>query len=270
VVAHLDRYGYSIQTHACLRCGLVFLNPVMSGGAYQEFYSRVYRPLVSAYHGRAIDAKTVQAEQRSYAVDRANFVAPFMQGRNGGTLLDVGGSTGVVASEFVRRFGFRGVVLDPSPEELAEASAAGLDTIAGLMEDFQPRGEPFDLVLLCQTVDHLLDVGGTLRKIHDILRDGGLFYLDIVDFRAGYLKGQSIEGAVKIDHPYYLTEFTIEAYLLRAGFEVLRKAYAADHLHVGYLCRATDQRSDALPLTEDVARQWREIRFIQNRPGVGP
>ena len=63
VLAHRDRYGYSAQAPACRQCGLVFLNPVMTADAYREFYTRVYRPLVSAYHGRLIDAKTIQAER---------------------------------------------------------------------------------------------------------------------------------------------------------------------------------------------------------------
>jgi nicotinamide-nucleotide amidase len=35
----------------------------------------VYRPLVSAYHGRRIDAETLQAEQREYAAVRAETLA---------------------------------------------------------------------------------------------------------------------------------------------------------------------------------------------------
>jgi len=269
VVTHRDRYGYPIEGHGCLDCGLVFLNPVLSAEAYRDFYAGVYRPLVSAYHGRIIDATTVQADQRGYAVERADFCAPFLRGRAGGTLLDVGGSTGVVALEFVRRFKMGGVVLDPSPDELARAAAAGLGTVAGLMEDYDPGPQRFDLVLLCQTIDHLLDIRGTLAKIRSLLAPGGLFYVDIVDFRAGYLRNGSVEAAVKVDHPYYLTEWTAEAYLARAGFDVVRKDYAADHLHVGYLCRAGKLTPRAMPDRDVVAGQWREIRAVQNRPRIG-
>ena len=56
----------------------MFLNPRMTAAAYGRFYDGVYRPLVSAFHGRLIDARTIQAEQRDYAADRAEFVRPFV------------------------------------------------------------------------------------------------------------------------------------------------------------------------------------------------
>ena len=162
VCAHRDRYGYAAQAHACRTCGLVFLNPVMTADAYQEFYASVYRPLVSAYHGRLIDAKTIQAEQRGYAQERTELLAPYVEGRQLETFLDIGGSTGVVAQALASRFDLRGTVLDPSPDELEEARARGLETIAGLVEQYAPAGRNFDVVVMCQTVDHLLGIAGTL------------------------------------------------------------------------------------------------------------
>src|SRR6476620_9695498 len=108
VLAHRDRYGYPAQAHACRRCGLVFLNPRMTAEAYGRFYNGVYRPLVSAFHGRLIDAHTIQAEQRDYAVERAGFLRPFIAGKGYESMLDIGGSTGVVAHHFANEFGLKG------------------------------------------------------------------------------------------------------------------------------------------------------------------
>ena len=96
------------------------------------------------------------------------------------------------------------------------------------------------MVLICQTVDHLLDVGGTLRRVRELLTDRGVLFVDIVDFRAAYLRNWSVEDATKIDHPYYLTQDTMQAYLRRAGFAIVHADYAADHLHVSYVCRPAD------------------------------
>ena len=76
----------------------MFLNPRMTAAAYGRFYDGIYRPLVSAFHGRLIDAQTIQAEQRDYAVDRADDDPAVLRGRRAcETMLDIGGSTGVVA-----------------------------------------------------------------------------------------------------------------------------------------------------------------------------
>jgi len=263
VLTHRDRYGYPAQAHCCRRCGLVFLNPRMTAEAYGRFYNGVYRPLVSAFHGRLIDARTIQDEQREYAAERAEFVRPFMSRLSGQALLDIGGSTGVVAHHFSREFGLNGTLIDPAPLEVAQARQFGLETITGLVEEHDFGGRQFDVVIICQTVDHLLDVAGTILRVRQLLSNQGLLFIDIVDFRAAYLRNWSVEDAIKIDHPYYLTEATMTAYLRRAGFEVLRSDYAADHLHVSYICGPG--RSDAgLPSTVTVEDLLREVRFVQN------
>jgi ubiquinone/menaquinone biosynthesis C-methylase UbiE len=204
--------------------------------------------------------------QRAYAVERAAFMRPFTTGLGLKTMLDIGGSTGVVAHHLAAEFGLRGTLIDPAPLEVEQARRLGLDTITGLVEAHDFGSQRFDLVLLCQTVDHLLDVRGTLARVRRLLHDAGLLFVDIVDFRAAYLRGWSVEDAVKIDHPYYLTEATMTAFLRRAGFEVLRAYYAADHLHVSYLCRPAAAETDGLPEPRSVEGLLREIRFVQNAP----
>jgi len=265
ILTHRDRYGYPAQAHACRQCGLVFLNPRLTAEAYARFYDGIYRPLVSAFHGRLIDARTIQAEQREYAAERTEFLRPFIPDARRRTLLDIGGSTGVVAAHFAREFGLEGTVIDPAPLEIEQAQRLGLETITGLVEHHDFGSRRFDVVTICQTVDHLLDVAGTLMRVRQLLSDDGLLFIDIVDFRAAYLRNWSVEDAIKIDHPYYLTEPTIVAHLRRSAFEVLRSDYASDHLHVSYVCRSGTGNVD-VPAASSVDALLREVRFVQNSP----
>ncbi len=265
VIAHRDRYGYPAQARACRGCGLVFLGPRMTAAAYGRFYDGVYRPLVSAYHGRLIDAMTIQAEQRVYAEERAEFLRPFVAGRGLRSMLDIGGSTGVVADAFAREFGLQGTLIDPAPLEVEQAKRSGLETITGLVEAHDFGDRRFDVVIICQTVDHLLDVSGTLRRVRTLLGPQGLLFVDIVDFRAAYLRNWSVEAALKIDHPYYLTESTMVMALEAAGFDVLRVDYAADHLHVSYVCGPSTAKPVACD-ADATQRLLREVRFVQNAP----
>lgn len=266
ILTHRDRYGYPAQAYACRKCGLVFLNPRLTAEAYARFYSGIYRPLVSAFHGRLIDARTIQAEQREYAVERAEFLRPFITDARRRTLLDIGGSTGVVAAYFAREFGLEATVIDPAPLEIEQAQRFGLETISGLVEHHDFGRRRFDVVTICQTVDHLLDVAGTLTRVRQLLSDVGLLFVDIVDFRAAYLRNWSIEDAIKIDHPYYLTESTMVAYLRRSAFDVLRSDYASDHLHVSYVCRPAAGHVEVVPTDGSVDALLREVRFVQNSP----
>ena len=262
VLAHRDRYQYLIKTVGCRRCGLVFLSPRMTPEAYGLFYKGIYRPLVSAFHGRLIDAQTIQSEQRDYAANCGDLLAPFIQDAGFITLLDIGGSTGVVAQSLVGRFNFQATLIDPSPSETAEAKANEIEIISGLVEETDLAQRRFDVITLCQTVDHLLDVAGTLSRVRELITEQGLFFVDIIDFQAAYLKGSSIEGAIKIDHPYYLTQATIEAFLQRSGFRIVKVNYASDNLHIGYVCRP-DTRTSVLPAPLVVDKFFDEMNQVQ-------
>jgi SAM-dependent methyltransferase len=238
-LARRDRYGYAVTLAGCGRCGLAFLSPRLTAEEYAEFYRHVYRPLVSAYHGRRIDAETLPADQRGYARELVVFLRESLSAPQKG-VLDLGGSTGVVAAAVRDAFGATATVLDPAPDELAVAAAAGLETIAGFAEDFDDE-RSWDLVLLCQTIDHLLDPAATLAAMRRLTSPDGHAFVDALDYARVARRVGSLEGAVKIDHPYYLTQETAVAYLMRAGFEVVAERLSADD-HWGFVVRPAERR----------------------------
>lgn len=237
-VSRRDRYGYPAVFLVCARCGLGFLSPRLSAAEYAAFYADTYRPLVSAYHGRRIDAETVQEEQREYAAELAEFLRGALPAPPQ-SVLDVGGSTGVVAGALRDAFGTEATVLDPAPDELAVAEAAGMETVAGFAEDYDPGDRRWDLVLLCQTIDHLLDVASTLAAMRRMTAEGGHAFVDVLDVLFMARRRGSIEGAVKIDHPYYLTRETAAAYFQQAGFEIVAERLSDDG-HRGFLLRPAE------------------------------
>ena len=265
-ITHRDRYGFKAPTTACGTCGLTVLNPRMTPAGYADFYQHWYRPLVSAYHGRVIDAVSVQDDQKQYAEEIAGLIAPYVIGREGHSFLDVGGSTGIIALHFAKVFGLDPTVIDPAPDEIEEADKYGLKTITALMEDWDPQGQQFDVIGMFQTIDHLLDVQATLLKIRQILRPDGIFVVDIVDFRVAYLKNQSLALATKIDHPYGLTEPVMEAYLARSGFRIRRRAYSRDGHLVAYICSPSERQPDVFPDPAEVRAFFREMRLVEHAP----
>jgi 2-polyprenyl-3-methyl-5-hydroxy-6-metoxy-1,4-benzoquinol methylase len=233
-----DRYGYPATLRMCRRCGLGFLSPRLTAAEYGSFYEDVYRPLVSAFHGRRIDAETVQNDQRAYAADLVEWLREHLL-EPPRSVMDVGGSTGIVAGAVRDAFGSAATVLDPAPAELDVAAAAGMETIAGFAEDFDPGERRWDLVLLCQTIDHLLDVRDTLEAMRRMT--GGHAFVDVLDLLIAARKQGSVEGATKIDHPYYLTHDTAVAFFARAGFEPVAERLSADG-HWGFVLAPGEPR----------------------------
>lgn len=250
-VARRDRYGFPATLRVCAQCGLGFLSPRLTAAEYASFYAGVYRPLVSAYHGRRIDAETVQEEQRHYATQLVELLRGVLP-RPPATVLDVGGSTGVVGGAVRDAFGSGVTVLDPAPDELAVAEGHGMETIAGFAEDFDPGERRWDLVLLCQTADHLLDVGATLAAMRRMVADGGRAFVDVLDVTFMARRRGSVEGAVKIDHPYYLTRATAGAYFDRAGFSIAAERLSDDG-HWGFVLEPDEPREPEWELVRAAA-----------------
>jgi SAM-dependent methyltransferase len=228
-----DRYGYPATSVRCDDCGLLFLSPRLTAAEYGAFYESVYRPLVSAFHGRLIDAHTVQDDQRGYADDLVEFLRASLPAPPT-SVLDIGGSTGLVAGAVCRAFDAHAVVLDPAPDELEVAAQAGHETVTGFAEDYDPGERRFDLVLLCQTIDHLLDVAGTLAAIRRVLAPTGFAFIDVLDVELAAERAGSLEGAVKIDHPFYLDDRTARAFFATADLDVRAARLSADG-HRGYI-----------------------------------
>src|SRR5262245_23528430 len=175
--------------------------------------------------------------------------------------MDVGGSTGIVSAAVRDAFGSAVTVLDPAPDELAVAAAGGMETIAGFAEDFDPADRRWDLVLLCQTIDHLLDVRGTLESMRRMTADDGHAFVDVLDVLIAARTQGSVEGAAKIDHPYYLTHDTAIAACRLAGFEPVAERLSADG-HWGFVLAPGEPREpDWDELGREAAAMIGELRI---------
>ena len=218
-----DRYGFRTMSVRC-DCGLSYLSRRLSAESYATFYSQCYRPLLTDYHGAQYDAQTIQSEQARYAASVGEFLDPCLM--SGKVAIDIGGSTGIVAEHVAARFNKKAVVIDPCQDELDIAARRGCVTICSTIEHVELDGE-FAVVLLCRTVDHLLDIRGALDKIREVVVPGASFFVDCLDYKK--------TRETKLDHPYNLTDETMRRYLVQAGFTVCKMAEHGKHLR--YLCR---------------------------------
>jgi len=235
-----DRYGLPAHTVLCMDCGLLYLADCLTVKSYSEFYSRgFYRSICSQFNNVRHSIDQIQADQRNYARTLSSVVARYMPGRGTGRLLDVGGSTGIVTSEFVKKFSMSGTVLDPAEEEVAAARALGLHAVVGSVEDYQ-TDETYDLILLCRSVEHLMDLSGALARIRKLLKPGGLFYCDIADFMELCQQVGPPETVTKIDHRYWLTKETAVNIFHMLGFEPVSMDIMQGFGYAGYLLRTCE------------------------------
>ncbi len=267
-IARHDRYGLPIGSALCESCGLVFLDPRPTAESYDVFYRDWYRPLITAFTGALASPQERAAGRQRYAEQAIEKMLGHRLGDQHRQLLDLGASSGEVATYLRDRHGLEAMCVDPSPQETELARAAGLESTCATAEGYDPGDRRFDIILLCRTIDHLLDPARVLQRIHSWLTEDGLFFVDALDFEAVCMQVGYLSGALKIDHPFYLTRDTMDLLLTRAGFTPIARDIS-DRFHIRYLCRKAlpteAPPTETRPAPGSGTRAYRRIRRLQAR-----
>lgn len=228
VLATQDRYGLPVRTVECM-CGLRLLDPRMTKDAYAEFYEQHYRPLLTALLGAQYTIEHVRENQRKYALALADEIESWVVPYPSAQLLDLGGSTGLIAQEFMRRWGCEATVVDPCEAELQQAT--GCTQIHASAEDVTFAKESFDVILLCRTIEHLLDPKGVLTRAREWVTPDGFLVVDAMD-----VDYWGKEVRYKVDHPYAFTAATLRRMVTSAGWRVRGSWTRRKGQYVGLVC----------------------------------
>jgi len=235
-----DRYGFRIRTAMCRQCGLIYMADRFTPDAYSEFYgSGAYRSLSCEFNGTRHKISAIQFEQLHYAAHAVSVLKPYVTREPGAQLLDVGGSTGTIARQFADHFGLSATVLDPAVREVAAARALGLNGVIGSVETYQ-TDQRYDVILLCRSIEHLCDLRGSLLKIRELLKPGGVFYCDIVDYLECCRSFGAPQVVSKMDHCYWLCQETAPAVFGALGFEIVSVDISFHPTVVGYVLRRAE------------------------------
>jgi len=142
----------------------------------------------------------------------------------GRRLIDLGCGTGRFTIPLVERTGCQAVGLDSSPEMLARArekdSTGRIRWVLGDVEDLSLEPAGFDCALMSLMMHHLQNHSDVFRRVHDLLRPGGVFLV-----RQGTLE-QILNDAmhrffpetIGVDLARTPMRMEIEQWLRQAGF----------------------------------------------------
>lgn len=228
IVARQDRYGLPVKTVQCA-CGLRFISPRMTKDAYAAFYEQHYRPLIAALLCRPYTMTDVRENQRKYASELVKEVASWVEPYPSAHFLDLGGSTGLVARAFLDRWGGEATVVDPCEAELKHAD--GCDTICASAEEVTFPEQTFDVVLLCRTIEHLLDPKGVLMRAREWVTPDGFLVVDAMD-----VDQWGVGAQYKVDHPYAFTRDTLRRMVTSAGWRIRGSWTRRYGQYVGLVC----------------------------------
>jgi SAM-dependent methyltransferase len=184
--------GQAFDVHQCADCGVASTWPVPK--SLDAFYPPHYRRYggVTTWLFKTLDGSHAAAVARS--------IAPR------GRALEIGCGPGWI-SEAIRRHGWSVVsterVVDPAT---IATKNRGLVLFVGDLDAVKPTSQ-FDLVILHQVLEHLLDPMTTLHRIAGLLKPGGKLLVSVPNFASWQAR---LTGGhwQHLDVPRHLSHFT--------------------------------------------------------------
>jgi SAM-dependent methyltransferase len=134
--------------------------------------------------------------------------------------LDIGCGTGVMLQDYVRIGIGQKVGLDTEPLCVERARAKGLDVrLTGADWDLSKLGK-FDLISLCDVIEHVADERPALRRVREALRPGGVLLVTVPALMSLWSSHDVI------NHHYRRYDLKQLAALFDAGqWEILKASY---------------------------------------------
>jgi len=226
---------------------------------YGQYYETEYRQQMARYYRTQAYFRPDALYQSQLKYGR--WVTEYLR-RNGieqvSSILDIGSSTGGLLQTLGEKFGAQVTGVEPSPEEGDFANGNGVRTVTGLFEDIDfNQEEQFDLITCTLTFNHLLDPHLVVEKVRRLLKPGGLFYVDCIDF-FGFCEYQgAFFNAVQIDHVSMFVPATLQAMCEVVGLEVLPGSLYCDRF----------QSAQALAKQRAAGIPFLHVRLLA-KPGV--
>jgi 2-polyprenyl-3-methyl-5-hydroxy-6-metoxy-1,4-benzoquinol methylase len=140
-------------------------------------------------------------------------------------VLEIGGSTGVLAEEVTRqKSDMTWTIVEPVPNF---EPTANIKVIKSFFDENFRFGGNVDAIVHSHVLEHLYDPTVALRNIHQFLKDDGLHLFSIPNLY-DWLK-QYAPNTINFEHTIFLTEYFTDYLLNKYGFEILEKTHFSNH-----------------------------------------
>ena len=203
----------------CGACGVIYVNPCLKPDHVKEVYAhQSYSDLVKSL----VEASTAYRLER-FGSERTQIINEFLprQTLQAPRLLDVGCATGFFL-QAAQADGWEVHGLEANPYQADYAKRQGLDVRSEAIEDTTLPNGYFDAVTLFEVIEHVPFPMDVLRKVHRLLREGGMIFVYTPNFDSAerLIMGQEAHFIWGSNHLTYFTADTLADALTRGGYVV--------------------------------------------------
>ncbi len=277
-VAHRVSRDMRYPTVVCRACGLVYMFPRPSAASFQRYYESVFVDLFAGSTANVDARAEIMASERGRPV--LDFLGESRPPEAMRAVLDIGCGDGGLLLGFADALDERGLAgkvrlsgCDPArpPGEAVDRVRAGssISIWRRGIEEFAADVAEFDVLVLFDVLEHLLEPGRVLRELHDRADDAALLFIatSCLDHFDEIPAAGFEDYYLRIGHPYIFTRSSLRRLLAAAGWRVEREAPAAKGDQWVVARRQTPDPSAAEPVAGACDEALEFIRLYRARCG---
>jgi hypothetical protein len=172
-------------------------------------------------HGAGSTGELWIQHHRSFA----NFIGDFSPE----SVLEIGGSHGILCKEYKRTKSAKWTILEPNPSPVDGVDA---DFIQGFFDDNFTHDEYLDTVVHSHVFEHVYDPDQFIKHVSAFLKNGHNLIFSIPNMEV--MMERKYNNCINFEHTTFLTEPYIEYILSRHGFRMIGKKYFMEDHSIFY------------------------------------
>ncbi len=156
-------------------------------------------------------------------------------GKTNGKLLEVGCAYGFFLDEARQSFDVSGIEL--AEDAVLACQARGLEVVRYADETFYARRGPFDVVVMLDVIEHLMDPEALLHELYRHTQPDALLVMTTGDFNSFFARTMRRQWRLMTppQHLWYFTTDSLSRLLARSGFRVIEITYPTKQVPLGLI-----------------------------------
>lgn len=238
--------GITAYSCICTNCGLVYLNPRWDKERYNYFYQYEYDQY---YRNNAKeDAEDPKRFDRiKQIIERLN---------NDGyysfeNVLDIGSGMGY-SLEWLDKNNMASGLYAIESSKMCQVNLRNLGVNIISTDVDEPWhlncNISFDLIIMRHVLEHFLDPAGVLKKVANVLSDGGIVYIAVPDMM--YPTGSPFDYFFRVVHTYYFSKETLTVLAKRSNYWPIRVVSTMENQEAKSELFGIFRKSDGSPTSE--------------------
>jgi 2-polyprenyl-3-methyl-5-hydroxy-6-metoxy-1,4-benzoquinol methylase len=172
-------------------------------------------------HGAGFIGKTWNEHHKSFAF--------FLKDFNIKSVLEIGGSHGLLANEFHKIKNAKWTIIEPNPNPINSEKISFIKTFFD--DNFKYDGE-FDTIVHSHLFEHIYEPSSFIKKLSDLLDNGKYLIFSVPNMNK--MLELKYTNCLNFEHTLFLTEPYIENLLSKNGFKLIKKEYYLDNHSIFY------------------------------------